>query len=113
MQELIKAEHSDLLLPLHRIGRPIFWNSWARPEHFTLTEAYSIDVLSTDLQDQPTIHHVQKVVCVELLFFIHNLGRAREQHLVEVNRAKQVHLLRCRFQVTIVKPATLRVTDSK
>lgn len=110
MQEVIEAEHFVLPLPLHRVGWPLLVNARPRPIHLALTQPDSVYILLPDLQDQASVHHIQQVLCVEPLLLVLDVGRAREENLVEGDRAKQVHLVRGGLQVAVVQPAALVVT---
>lgn len=110
-QEVVQAEHLDALLPFHGVRWTLFRNARSGPEHLTLTEADSVDVLLPELQDQATVHHIQHALREHPLLLVLDLGYPRDSYLLQGHRSKQVHLLWGRLQVSIVQPAALKVTD--
>lgn len=113
MQEVVEAEHFDLLFPLHGVWWTLFRHARSGPENLTLTEPDGIDVLLPDLQDQTAVHHVQQGIGVEPLLLVLDLRRPREQNLLQGDGSEQVNLLRGWLQVSVVQPAALRVTDGQ
>lgn len=111
-EKRLEAEQFDLPLPLYKIGCGCIWSTWTRPVHFALAEAYCIDIMAVDLQDEPPVHHIQQTVCEDHLLVIGDVLCGRESQLLQVHRSKQLLLVDHGAQVSVEQPAALGVTDS-
>lgn len=74
----LKTEQFDLPLPLYEIRSSWIWSAGARPVHFALTETDCVDIVAADLQDQTSVHHVQKAVSEDPLLVIGDVLRGRK-----------------------------------
>lgn len=110
-EKRLQTEEFHPPLPLDEIGCSRVGSAGTGPVHFTLAEPDRIDVVTTDLQDQTPVHHVQQAVGEHPLLVIGDVLRGGEAKLLQVDRSKQLLLVDHGTQVSIEEPAALRVTD--
>lgn len=112
-EKRLQTKEFDPSLPLYEIGRTRVWSTRPRPVHLTLTETHCVDIVAADLQDEASVHHIQQAVSEDPLFVISDVLSGWKAKLLQADRPKQLLLVDHGAEVSVEKPAALRVADSR
>lgn len=100
-------------MSLNQVGSNKRRGAWPRPVHLALTQPDGIDGVTADLQNQSSVHNIEKLGGEQLLLLIGDMLRTWELDLLQADRAKELLLVGHRTQVPVEEPAALGVAHGQ
>lgn len=113
IEEALEAEELGPSLPLDGVGAGLGSGTGPCPEDLALAEPEGEEILALELQDEPSVQHVQQLVGVEALLLVGNGVGRREGHLLQRQGPEELLLLPRGLQAAVEQPAAVRVADGQ